>query len=83
MSLLPRSNEIIMEGLRIERDFAKFAEYLETEEKVRAGASAFGDVCSFLGIVGSDLDDYLLALFGLSGSDILRAYRQNIPIFFL
>ncbi len=66
----------------IEREFAQFVRILDGPREGYAGLS-FPDICARIGVGEKDMDSYLMDNFGLSGSDILKAYEEGIPLYLL
>ncbi len=68
-----RTNDKKMKA--IDKYFERFADIIEGGTTMD-----FSRICEEIGVDEKEMQDYLLETFGLSGEDIVRAYRYHIPI---
>lgn len=72
------NKKFTMDRILIEQKFGLFVQMLD-----RAGSLSFADMCGRLGVTCAEMDSYLLENFGLTGPDILKVYREGIPLYLL
>ena len=72
----------VMERSVMDRKLERFALLLESGTENGKNMS-FEEMCRKAGVSAGEMDRYLYDSFGLSGADILKAYRGHIPLYLL
>ena len=81
MSYLQTKND--MKTKDIEKKFDRLAQMLEEAGPAELASVDFRQICRMLDVRQKDMDRYIYDNFGVSGDEILKAYRFSIPLYLL
>lgn len=71
-----------MKSADMENYFNLFYILVEEEKVYMDPSLGFADICRWIGVGSDDMDRWLMAELGFSGSDILKAYRGAASSYF-
>lgn len=72
-----------MEKMKINEGYELFARLMEDEKVYMNPFLTFDSVCALIGVGHRELDDYIRGQLGCGGHDIMKAYRDSLPLYFL
>lgn len=72
-----------MEKMKINEGYELFARLMEDEKVYMNPFLTFDSVCALIGVGYRELDDYIRGQLGCGGHDIMKAYRDSLPLYFL
>ena len=67
----------------MKRDFERLSEVLDSLMIYENPYMSFSEICNMAGISDVGMDAFIRDNFGVSGDDILKAFRYRIPLCFL